>query len=500
MQMCCFRSIAIAAAALSIIAPVHTVEAQSCPAACPADIAPHGGDGLVNVDDMNEVNNNWGPCPAGTGTACVPCQGDVNGDGQVNVDDLLAVNNAWGACPSPSITWTYPVTAPTLPGPYDCNPASECQTFGPGGQEPYTIQDIQNAIASNKKIIVKGSPTAGSVTTSLSISGKTNVELDFTEANVITWQGGAVNSGRFLTISGGSTKIKVKSLRFNGATGKQGGVYVLGNSDDITFDNVVMDNTFTGLEIIQGSDRVHAFQSQFINIVKPIATPSWFGYAGYMENVTNVWLDQCDFIPTATDSADPYGMRVGGGTNWRATNCTFAGTGKAAYRAYNMANLELWQCTFQDQQVILGFRCNVEPCSFANVGMTGVRLSECDFINAVGGEGTLSLYASYVMQDVKMRYLSFTNCVANEAKLAARDDVGGCPDCNDCTGQTLQCGSCGPQPECGACCEPFTGTASGDINWWLSTMCVTEGTPPFNVNITEWSSAEQTAQDIKPCS
>jgi hypothetical protein len=65
---------------------------------CPADIAPPGGDGVVNVNDLLAVINSWGPCP----TLPNPCPADIapaGGDGAVNVNDLLAVINAWGVCP-----------------------------------------------------------------------------------------------------------------------------------------------------------------------------------------------------------------------------------------------------------------------------------------------------------------------------------------------------------------------------------------------------------------
>lgn len=49
-------------------------------------------DGLVNVDDLLAVINDWGPCPQPPRT----CPADVNGDGAVNVNDLLIVINNWG--------------------------------------------------------------------------------------------------------------------------------------------------------------------------------------------------------------------------------------------------------------------------------------------------------------------------------------------------------------------------------------------------------------------
>lgn len=58
---------------------------------CPGDVAPAGGDGVVNVDDLLVVIGNWG-C---NGTSCA---GDTNGDNTVNVDDLLGVISAWGPC------------------------------------------------------------------------------------------------------------------------------------------------------------------------------------------------------------------------------------------------------------------------------------------------------------------------------------------------------------------------------------------------------------------
>jgi hypothetical protein len=54
--------------------------------ACPADI---NGDGVVNIDDLFEVLNNWGASGVGA---------DVNFDRTVNIDDLFAVLNNWGTC------------------------------------------------------------------------------------------------------------------------------------------------------------------------------------------------------------------------------------------------------------------------------------------------------------------------------------------------------------------------------------------------------------------
>lgn len=53
----------------------------------PGDV---NGDGLVNVDDLLIVLNNWGPCLDPD-----DCPADLTGDGQVNVDDLLMVLNNW---------------------------------------------------------------------------------------------------------------------------------------------------------------------------------------------------------------------------------------------------------------------------------------------------------------------------------------------------------------------------------------------------------------------
>jgi hypothetical protein len=54
---------------------------------CAADVT---GNGVVNIDDLLFVINNW----AQTGSN----PADVTGNGTVNIDDLLAVINAWGAC------------------------------------------------------------------------------------------------------------------------------------------------------------------------------------------------------------------------------------------------------------------------------------------------------------------------------------------------------------------------------------------------------------------
>jgi hypothetical protein len=54
-------------------------------------------DGVVNIDDLLNVINTWGPCPPPN----PPCAGDVSptdGDRLVNIDDMLTVINQWGPC------------------------------------------------------------------------------------------------------------------------------------------------------------------------------------------------------------------------------------------------------------------------------------------------------------------------------------------------------------------------------------------------------------------
>ena len=61
--------------------------------ACAADLAPAQGNGVVDVDDLLAVINNWGPCNG--------CEADLHpagGNGSVDVDDLLAIINSWGPC------------------------------------------------------------------------------------------------------------------------------------------------------------------------------------------------------------------------------------------------------------------------------------------------------------------------------------------------------------------------------------------------------------------
>lgn len=48
-------------------------------------------DGLVDIDDVFEVVNAWGVCPAPPTT----CAADINHDSQVDVDDLFEVINGW---------------------------------------------------------------------------------------------------------------------------------------------------------------------------------------------------------------------------------------------------------------------------------------------------------------------------------------------------------------------------------------------------------------------
>ncbi len=70
----------------------------NCSTPCTADVAPAGGNGTVNVDDLLAVINSWGRCPVPP-TTCPTDIAPAGGNGSVNVDDLLAVINAWGQCP-----------------------------------------------------------------------------------------------------------------------------------------------------------------------------------------------------------------------------------------------------------------------------------------------------------------------------------------------------------------------------------------------------------------
>jgi hypothetical protein len=68
--------------------------------ACPADIAPTGGNHAVDVNDLLAVITSWGACP----TPCPPhCPADImplnTGNCAVDVNDLLAVITNWGPCP-----------------------------------------------------------------------------------------------------------------------------------------------------------------------------------------------------------------------------------------------------------------------------------------------------------------------------------------------------------------------------------------------------------------
>lgn len=59
---------------------------------CTGDISPsRGGDGIVDIDDLFAVINNWGVCGG--------CPADLDVNGVVDVDDLFTAINHWGTCP-----------------------------------------------------------------------------------------------------------------------------------------------------------------------------------------------------------------------------------------------------------------------------------------------------------------------------------------------------------------------------------------------------------------
>ena len=74
---------------------IHNIATRiDCPK-CSADIAPLGGNGTIDHEDLLAVLAAWGPC-----SSCPPtCAADINADCMVNSADLLAVINGWGPCP-----------------------------------------------------------------------------------------------------------------------------------------------------------------------------------------------------------------------------------------------------------------------------------------------------------------------------------------------------------------------------------------------------------------
>jgi hypothetical protein len=77
------------AALVSIGQMVLRIDINPAPL-CAPDIAPKGGNGTVDVDDLLLVINSWGKCAG--------CPADITGNNIVDVDDLLEVINGWGVC------------------------------------------------------------------------------------------------------------------------------------------------------------------------------------------------------------------------------------------------------------------------------------------------------------------------------------------------------------------------------------------------------------------
>jgi hypothetical protein len=88
----------------NISGPVSANPCETPLPACAADVAPPGGNGVVNIDDLLAVVNTWGQTQNPPGTGPRPagdCAPPPNGNCLVNIDDLLAVVNGWGTCTVP---------------------------------------------------------------------------------------------------------------------------------------------------------------------------------------------------------------------------------------------------------------------------------------------------------------------------------------------------------------------------------------------------------------
>ncbi len=65
---------------------------------CPADCTPVGGNGLVNIDDLVSLLNEFGPSVSGCDNTPANANGSF-GNGVINIDDLVNTLNAFGVCP-----------------------------------------------------------------------------------------------------------------------------------------------------------------------------------------------------------------------------------------------------------------------------------------------------------------------------------------------------------------------------------------------------------------
>lgn len=113
-----------------IVCILSLVCAAPARAICPPDIAPPGGNGVVNVDDLLAVITTWGPCPA---PCPVYCNADINHNCAVTVDDLLAVITGWGACPC---------TPDAFEPDNDCSHVSTLATVGSDQTQTYSNMNL----------------------------------------------------------------------------------------------------------------------------------------------------------------------------------------------------------------------------------------------------------------------------------------------------------------------------------------------------------------------
>jgi len=79
----------------TLIVEVSSLLFTSCPVLCPGDIAPPGGNGLVNIDDLVAVLNDFGSTgpPRTIGDVTPPC-----GNCIVNIHDVFHILDNFGQC------------------------------------------------------------------------------------------------------------------------------------------------------------------------------------------------------------------------------------------------------------------------------------------------------------------------------------------------------------------------------------------------------------------
>lgn len=267
-----------------------------------------------------------------------------------------------------------------------------------------TVAQIQNAIAPNTLVVIKGSVKASDGGT-LRIETD-DVKLDFTQASQVNWSGEDTWDG-FLNISG--NRVRVEGLRFqvSGNRGRCRGITIMTPATDVRIANCRFNWTSDGVVADGNWARVVLRDVKLLNCGNWIDENMPGGYGIFMEDDDHSRDDLflINVKITLAHNAGQHGIRLSQVERVRIHNCDVTANQKRSLWAYGVDCMAVTRSTFRKGSVLF----NLTPDEwYTDRPVSRVRIDACRIVHT-GILEPLNIYCGHGTRYITMRDLAVTS-------------------------------------------------------------------------------------------